>query len=171
MADNERTPDPFDRVYSKDANRAVDGNQNPPSRERWDEIVLFLLMSKDPQRVARYRIVESHASESLGADAHELWSKMPNYMPNKVAQVRTRSELRAYEAAHLGSMQRLMEARGLGERYKLMITEQEEYARLRREKARRGQTSVIVMGCVGIGAILIMMLIVFFIILFQLLSR
>jgi hypothetical protein len=168
---SERTPDPFDRLYSKWAGLALERRDDVPSRERWDSAVLFLLLSEDPDRVARYRRVEANGPESLGSDAFELWSKLPNYMPNRNAPVRTQNDLRTYEILHRGAMQELMEARGLGERYSAIVAEQEEYELQRKAKARRGQTSVMIMGCAGMGAILIMMLTVLLIIGLQLTSK
>ena len=163
--------DPFDRLYSRWANHALDKRLDPPSRERWDVIVLFLLSSADPERVGRYRDVGLGRGESLGADAYELWDKTPDYVANKTARVKTQKELNAYEAAHVGSMRQLMEARGLGERYRAIVEGQAEYDRARRERAKRAQNSVLVMGCAGMGAILLMMLIVFLIIALQLMGK
>ena len=168
---SEPAEDTFDRLYSKWANYALDRRKDPPSRERWDLTVLFLLMSEDPDRVTRYHRIEANGPDTLGSDAFELWSKTPDYTPNRVAPVRTQADLRAYEIAHRGSMRELMEARGLAERYRTIAAEQEEYERIRREKARRGQTSVIIIGCAGMGAILIMILTVLFIIALQMAGK
>src|SRR5215213_6825084 len=110
--------DPFDKLYSRWASIALDKRLDPPSRERWDATVLFLLMSEDPARVQLYKDIGLGRGESLGADAFELWTKMPDYTVKKSAKVKTQKELRAYEALHVGGMRELMEARGLGERYR-----------------------------------------------------
>ena len=119
---------------------------------------MFLLSSRDPERVARYRDVATWRGESLGADAYELWDKMPDYLPNKSAKVKTQKELEAYEAANLGTMRVLMEARGLGERYREIVAAQIEHDWIRQEKAKRAQNNVLIMGCAGMGAILLMMM-------------
>lgn len=159
--------DPFDRLYSRWANHALDKRVDPPSRERWDEIALFLLCSRDPERVARYRDIASWRGEGLGADAYELWDKMPDYTVNKSAGVKTQKELEAYEAANRGTMRTLMEARGLGERYREIVAAQVEYDRIRQERAKRAQNSVLIMGCAGMGAIVLMIMVVFLIIALQ----
>ena len=169
--DSQQEEDPFDRLYSRWANHALDNSLDPPSRERWDTIVLFLLSSQDPERMLRYRDIASGRGESLGSDAYELWAKTPNYMPAKSACVKTQRELKAYEVAHIGSMCKLMEARGLGKRYRSIITEQVEYDKARRERARRAQNSVLIMGCAGIGAIVLMMLAVGLVIALQLTGK
>jgi hypothetical protein len=156
--------DLFDRLYIKWATAALDKQKDPPSRERWDQIVLFLLMSKDPVRVVRYRRIEADGPESLGSDANDLWKKMPDYMPGRAPGVTTQPQLNAYAEANQGTMRTLMEQRGLLELYNAIIAQQEEIERERKARARRGQTSVIIMGCAGMGAILIMMLLVFIII-------
>jgi hypothetical protein len=167
----ETQPDPFDRLYSRWANYALDKRLDPPSRERWDDTVLFLLMSQDPERVALYKDIARGHGESLGADVYELWSKMPDYFVNRAAPVKTQAELKAYEQAHLGSMKALMEARGLGERYNAILAEQVEHDRVRSEKAKRSQNTILIMGCAGIGAIVIMMLVVFLIIALQMAGK
>jgi hypothetical protein len=159
--------DLFDRLYMKWATIALDKQLDPPSRERWDEIVLFLLMSKDPDRVLRYRRIEADGPESVGSDAYDLWKKIPEYMPARAPGVKTQPQLATYAEAHHGSMRVLMEQRGLLDLYDTIIARQEEIERERRARARRGQTSVIIMGCAGMGAIVIMMLIVFIIIALQ----
>jgi hypothetical protein len=159
--------DLFDRLYIKWATVALRKQMDSPSRERWDEIVLFLLMSKDPVRIARYRRLEAEGPDSLGGDAYDLWEKMPAYMSNRAdgcAGIKTQSELTAYAEAHQDTMSQLMERRGLLELYNTIIAQQEEIERERRTRARRGQTGIIIMGCAGMGAILIMMLVVFIII-------
>jgi hypothetical protein len=143
---------------------ALDKRLDPPSRPRWDEIVLFLLMSKDPARIARYRRVEADGPETLGSDAYDLWKKMPDYMPGRARGVKTQPQLTAYAEANEGAMRQLMERRGQLDLYDTIIAKQEEIEQERRARARRGQTSVIVMGCAGMGAILIMVLLVMIVI-------
>jgi hypothetical protein len=171
MVDNEQTPDPFDKLYSKWAVYTLDKHRDPPSREKWDETIMFLLMSRDPNRQERYRDVASGKGESLGADAYELWSEIPENTPNRTAPVRTKKELPDYEKAHLGSMRSVMEARGLGERYDTIVTNQVVFDTARSQRARKAQTSVIIMGCAGIGAIILMILAVALIIGIQLLGK
>jgi hypothetical protein len=171
MADNEQTVDPFDKLYSKWATYALDKRRDPPSRERWDAIVMFLLTSRDPARQERYVDVASGKGESLGSDAYKLWLEMPDDASNKTAPVRTKEELAEYEKEHLGSMRTVMEARGLGERYNSIVTEQVAFDTARSQRARKAQTSVVIMGCVGIGAIILMMLTVLLIIGLQVLGR
>jgi hypothetical protein len=156
--------DVFDSLYMKWATVALDKRLDPPSRPRWDEIVLFLLMSKDPVRIARYRRIEADGPDTLGSDAYELWKKMPDYMSCRVANVKTQPQLAAYAEANQGAMRQLMERRGLQELYESIITKQQEIEHERRARARRGQTGVLIMGCAGMGAILIMLLVVLVII-------
>ncbi len=167
----EQDQDPFDRLYSRWANHALDRRLDPPSRERWDATVLFLLSSEDPERMARYRDIGLGRGESLGADAYELWAKTPDYFENKSAHMKTQRELNEYEQTHRGSMRSLMEARGLGDRYRAMVERQVEYDRVRKEKAKRAQNRILVMGCAGMGTILLMMLVVFLIIALQLVGN
>lgn len=154
----------FDRLYGRWAVHALGKGSKPPSRERWDVTILFLLSSHDPDRIARYSRIDAPGDSSLGADAYELWGKMPDYTPNLYAPVRSREELSAYKAAHSGSMKRLMQERGLGERYDEIIAAQQEHARLLQERGKRAQQSLIAMGCAGIGFIIMMMLGVFVVI-------
>ncbi|MFL5733163.1 MAG: hypothetical protein ACJ78Q_08180, partial [Chloroflexia bacterium] len=58
--------DPFDRIYAHWAGQAMKSAEDHPSRERWDSIVLRLILSEDPQRVARYRNLEATGPGSLG---------------------------------------------------------------------------------------------------------
>jgi len=162
--------DVFDRLYMKWATVALDKRLDPPSRPRWDEIVLFLLMSKDPERMARYRRIEADGPDTLGSDAYNLWKKMPDYMSGRAANVKTQPQLKAYAEANLGAMRTLMEQRGLQELYDTVIAKQEEIEQERRARARRGQTNVMIMGCAGMGAILIMLLVVLVIIALKLTS-
>ncbi len=171
MADNEQTSDPFDKLYSRWATYALDKRRDPPSRERWDVIVMFLLTSRDPARQARYVDVASGKGESLGSDAYKLWLEMPDDTPNRTAPVHTKKELPEYEKAHLGSMRAVMEERGLGERYNSIVTGQVAFDTARSQKARKAQTSVMIMGCAGIGAIILMMLAVLLIIGIQLIGK
>jgi len=152
------------------ASTALDRQRDPPKRERWDEIVLFLLMSKDPLRMARYRRLESDSPGSLGNDAYDLWKEMPNYMLGSATGIKTQSALKAYAEARQGTMRQLMEGRGLLDMYNTIIAQQEEVEQERRARARRGQTSVIVIGCAGMASILIMILIVFAIIALKLIG-
>jgi Asp/Glu/hydantoin racemase len=92
---------------------------------------------------------------------------MPDYTVNKSAGVKTQKELEAYEAANRGTMRTLMEARGLGERYREIVAAQVEYDRIRQERAKRAQNSVLIMGCAGMGAIVLMIMVVFLIIALQ----
>jgi hypothetical protein len=162
--------DLFDRLYLKWATLALNKHSGPPSRERWDEIVLFLMMSKDPDRVSRYRRMEADNAESLGNDAYDLWEKMPGYMSRRAPGVKTEPELKAYAEAHQGAMRELMERRGLLEHYNTIVAEQEIIEQERRARAKRGQKSIIIMGCAGMGAIIIMMLVIFIIIVLKLTS-
>lgn len=171
MADNEPTLDPFDKLYGRWATYALDKRRDPPSRERWDAIVMFLLTSRDPARQERYVDVASGKGESLGSDAYKLWLEMPDDAPNKTAPVRTKQEFAEYEKAHSGSMRAVMEARGLGERYNSIVTDQVAFDVARSQRARKAQTSVIIMGCVGIGTIILMILAVLLIIGLQMMGK
>ncbi len=164
MAGPEPGTDPFDRLYKRWAELSLDKNPAPPSRERWDLTVLFLLSSQDPERVRRYTNVEATGPESLGSDAYDLWGKMPPYTPNLSAVVHTLPELRAYEKEHRGSMRRLMAERALLGRYDAIVQAQDQYWHTRKAKAAKGQTSVIIIGCAGMAAILMMALTVLLII-------
>jgi len=160
--------DLFDRLYMKWASEALNKRPGPPSRDRWDQIVLLLLTSKDPERMIRYRRLEASGPESLGSDAYELWEKMPDYMPDRVAVgITTLPELQAYAQAHEGAMRDQMERRGLLDRYDTIIAEQEELERERQARAKRSQRSIIIMGCAGMVTILIMMIVVFTLIAIQ----
>ncbi len=159
--------DLFDRIYTRWATYALDHRLDPPSRERWDEIVLFLLISKDPLRIARYRRMEADGQESLGGDAYDLWKKIPDDMPGRLTGIKTVSAVKAYAEGHQDTMRELMERRGMADHYTSIIAEQAEIERERRARGKRGQTSIIIMGCAGMGAILIMILIVLFIIVLQ----
>ncbi len=156
--------DPFDRLYSHWANYALDKNSNPPSKKRWDEAVYFLLRSEDPTRKARYRRIAATQPGSLGADAYELWQQLPDYTADKHAPATNKNDLRYYEGINAGSMARYMEGIGQGEWYRRILVEQAEVERQRREKGRRGQMSVIIIGCVGLASIAVMILTVLLII-------
>lgn len=160
----EEGTDPFDRLYKVWAEHAMRRRTDPPSRERWDLTVLFLLMSKDPNRMRRYAYIESPQPESLGADAYELWQQMPEYTVNRSAPCRTLEELGHYEVAHRWHMKRLMYERGMGERYEEIVTAQEEHERAYKARARRGQTSVLTIGCAGMALLAFMILTVLLII-------
>jgi hypothetical protein len=159
--------DPFDRVYMRWAEHALRKHLDPPSRERWDEIVLRLISSEDPERVRLYRRIEAVGDDTLGGDAYELWSKMPLYTANRSITAKTLPQLTEYAAQHRGSMRRLMEAKGLGEKYAGMV----EAAKPRRSRfsidpedpadkprVRRSQMGVLTIGCAGLGALLLMVL-------------
>ena len=160
----DKAQDPFDRLYSHWANHALDKNTNPPSRRRWDEAVYFLLRSEDPDRRTRYRRIAATQHGSLGADAYDLWRQLPDYIPDKHAPVTKKGDLSYYEQVNAGSMGRYMESIGQGEWYRRILEEQAEVERLRAEKGRRGQMSVIIIGCVGLAAIAFMILTVLLII-------
>jgi hypothetical protein len=160
----DKADNPFDRLYSHWASHALDKNTNPPSRRRWDEAVYFLLRSEDPDRRTRYRRIAATQQGSLGADAYDLWRQLPDYTPDKHAPVKTQSDLRYYEGVNAGSMGRYMESIGQGEWYRRILDEQAEVERQRREKGRRGQMSVVLIGCVGLAAIAVMILTVLLII-------
>jgi|FLYN01.1.fsa_nt_gi hypothetical protein len=163
--------DPFDRVYEYWAGQALSAGLEPPSKERWDSIVLRLVLSEDPDRIRRYRWLEATWEGSLGADAYDLWLKMPAYTVNRTAPARTKAELQAYELAHRGSMRRLMQAQGLGARYEALVQASEQYAQERRERARRGQMHVALIGCAGMALIALMMLTVLLVIAVRLAGR
>lgn len=170
MTDQAPTQDPFDKIYTHWAEQAVKRHLDPPTRERWDSIVLRLILSEDPARVRRYSRLEDSRPEGLGADAFELWRKTPPYTENLSRPFNGWEEFGAYEEKTRGSMRRLMERDGLGERYSAMIEAQERYSYTskpdeeRLARARRGQSAIILMGCAGIAAIAVMMLTVLLII-------
>ncbi len=167
--------DPFDRLYLRWAETTFSRGPDTPSRERWDEIVLRLISSQDPERVRLYRRIEAAGEDSLGADAYALWHKLPDYTPDRSAPAKTRPELTAYAGEHIGSMRRLMEARGLGDKYEAIIAGQPPPRAASREatapgkpvdstQARGAQTRIMLIGCVGIMIIVFMMLTVLLII-------
>jgi len=162
--------DLFDRIYIKWATVALNKHMEAPSRERWDQIVLLLLDSKDPDRVRRYHRLEANGPEGLGSDAYELWEQVPSYMSSRAQGVKTEPQLNAYAEAHQAAMRTLMERRGLLDRYNTIIAEQEQIEQERLARARRSQTTIVIMGCAGMGLILIMMLTVFIIIALKLTS-
>ncbi len=165
---NPQLDDPFDRLYLEWAKDALKERLDPPSRERWDAIVLRLILSEDPSRVKRYRWIESTLPESFGADASELWRKTPDYTPNLSVPLKTVAALEEYVQTHEGSMRRLMESQGLGERYAALLADYEQYLTDRKARIKRGQTQVLVIGCAGISFILVMILSVFLIIFLRL---
>ena len=59
-------------------------------------------------------------------------------------------------------------SQGLGDRYNAMMREYEVYLQERRARARKGQRSVLLIGCAGMGLIAIMMLTVLLIIVLKL---
>jgi hypothetical protein len=168
------TTDPFDRVYSYWAEQAIGQRKEPPSRERWDAIVLRLILSEDPDRMRRYRNLEATGPGSLGADAYELWSKMPAYTPNLSVPSGNWPDFHAYEEAHRGSMKRHMGGQGLLDTYNEMVSgerrsqEPKELTEAQQAKAKRAQANVMIIGCVGMAAIAFMILTVLLIIAFQL---
>lgn len=165
--------DPFDRLYMTWTEHALHKHQDPPSRERWDEIILRLISSQDPDRVRRYKRIEAAGEDTLGGDAYELWSKMPGYAANRSIPARTLPELKEYAAQHRGSMRRLMESKGLGEKYSAIIAAQKPRRSALsidpedpadKPRVRRSQAGVLVIGCAGMAAIAIMVLTVLLII-------
>lgn len=166
--------DPFDRLYLRWAETAINKRLDPPSRERWDEIVLRLISSLDPARVKLYRRIEADSEDSLGADAYDLWRKMPAYTANLAAPAKTWPELTAYAETHRGSMRRLMEGRGLGDRYRAIVADQPGPRAasggsapdkpVDRVQARQAQTRIMLIGCVGMMTLVFMVLTVLLII-------
>lgn len=165
---NPQSEDPFDRLYLEWAKTAISKRLDPPSRERWDAIVLRLILSEDPDRIRRYKWLESTLPDGLGADAFDLWQKTPDYTPNLSVPLKTLAAFEPYEAAHRGSMRRLMEAQGLGDRYASILADYEQYLIERKARIKHGQTRVLILGCAGLGFILLMVLTVLVIILFRL---
>jgi hypothetical protein len=165
---NPKSEDPFDRLYLEWAKTAIKQRLDPPSRERWDAIVLRLLLSEDPDRIKRYKWLESTLPDGLGADAYDLWQKTPDYTPNLSIPLKTIAAFEPYEQTQRGSMRRLMESQGLADRYASIITDYEQYLIERKARIKHGQTRVLIMGCAGIGFMLLMVLAVLVIILFRL---
>src|SRR5215210_157413 len=153
---NSDSPDAFDRLYRRWAEHAIGKRRDPPSREVWGSIVLRLLLSEDPVRVRSYRRIETEGPDSLGNDAYELWSSMPDYTANRSVPAKTRKELNVYSESNLGSMKRLMEAQGLGDRYESIMETQRQI----QTQIKRGQSRVLTIGCIGISAMIFMFLIV-----------
>ena len=152
--------DPFDEIYAYWAGEAVRKRLDPPSREKWDAIVLRLILSEDPDRVRRYRRLDAKGDETLGADAYQMWNSLPDYSPGRIVNRSEWPDFDAYEREHRGSMRRLMESQGLLDRYNAIIEAQLEVA----ARARRGQTNVLIIGCAGMAAIAFMVLTVLLII-------
>ena len=159
--------DPFDRLYVRWAEHALRKQLDPPSRERWDEIVLRLISSEDPERVRLYRRIEAAGDDTLGGDAYGLWSKMPGYTANRSVPLKTLPAFAEYAAGYHGSMRRLMEAKGLGEKYDAIIAAQNpKRSRFSidpenpadKPRVRRSQMSVLVIGCAGMLALVLMVL-------------
>ncbi|MDQ3928827.1 MAG: hypothetical protein M3328_06735, partial [Chloroflexota bacterium] len=105
--------------------------------------------------------------DTLGGDAYELWSKMPTYTANRSIPVKTLPELRGYAAQHLGSMRRLMEAKGLGEKYEGILSARKPRSSALsidpddpadKPRVRRSQMGVLAIGCAGMLALLLMVL-------------
>ncbi len=157
----ETAPDPFDLLYKRWA-YYVGKRNNPPSRERWDAIVLRLILSQDPNRIRRYSYIEAAGSDSLGSDAFGLWSKTPGYTPNLT--VPKGEDFAVYEQAHRGSMRRLMESQGLGDRYEAIIQAQVQHEKARKARATHAQTNIFLMGCVGMSLLAFMVLTVLLVI-------
>jgi len=162
----ESTGDPFDRLYERWAAHAVDEHPTTPSREIWDKIVLFLISSKDRERIRLYRRIDAEGPGSLGSDAYELWRKVPNYTANRSIPFTNWADFNVYVKAHKGSMRQVMEKEGLGERYNTILEE----AAARKARAKRGQAGVLTMGCIGLSAIAFMALTVLLIIGLRLLN-
>ena len=159
--------DPFDRLYARWAEHALRKQIDPPSRERWDEIVLRLISSEDPERVRLYKRIEAAGDDTLGGDAYGLWGKMPLYTSNRNVALKTLPELAKYAEGHRGSMRRLMEARGLGEKYAAIVAAQgPKRSRFSidpddpadKPRVRRSQMSVLAIGCAGMLALVLMVL-------------
>lgn len=159
--------DPFDRLYERWAEHALRKHLDPPSRERWDEIVLRLISSEDPERVRLYRRIEAAGDDTLGGDAYGLWSKMPLYTTNRSVALKTLPQLAEYATGHHGSMRRLMEAKGLGEKYHAIVAAQKpKRSRFSidpddpadKPRVRRSQMSVLAISCAGMLALILMAL-------------
>jgi hypothetical protein len=162
------SPDAFDRLYSEWAKTAIKQRLDPPSRERWNAIVLRLILSEDPDRIKRYKWLESTLPDGLGADAYDLWQKTPDYTPDLSVPYKTIAAFEPYEQSQQGSMRRLMESQGLGDRYASILADYEQYLIERKARIKHGQTRVLIMGCAGIGFMLLMVLAVLVIIFFRL---
>jgi hypothetical protein len=173
--------DPFDRLYLRYARQALDKRLDPPARETWDNIVLRLMLSEDPERVRLYRRIEARGEDTLGGDAFDLWRKMPDYMPNRAAPVKTEAQLAAYALEHRGSMRRLMESKGLSERYQQAVsgrTAPQGESDTNGEstatnpdivKMANAQRRIILLGCGGMMVIGVMMMVVLLIIVVKML--
>ena len=164
----EQTADPFDLLYSRWAKQAQRERLAPPSRQRWDAIVLRLLVSEDPERIRRYHRIDVAGPDSLGADAYELWRKSPAYTPNLSVPA---SEFAEHEKTQRGAMRRLMEAQGLLDKYNAIIEEHGPRQLTDEEKARarRGQQQVMIIGCGGLLFLAFMVLTVLLIMAIRLL--
>jgi hypothetical protein len=126
---------------------------------------LRLILSEDPERIVRYRNLEAAGPGTLGEDAYELWRKMPSYTPNRSVPAATWAD---YEVARRGSMQRLMEAQGLLDKYSVIAEAQQraymEQQATRKARAKSAQRSVLLIGCAGMTLIVFMLLTVLLII-------
>ena len=162
----ESSGDPFDQLYKRWAAHAVDDHPSTPSREMWDKIVLFLISSKDPERIRLYKRIDAGGPGSLGSDAYELWRKVPNYTANRSIPFTNWADFNLYVKAHEGSMRQVMEKAGSGERYNTILEE----TAARKAQVRRSQAGVLTMGCIGLAAIAFMALTVLLIIGLRLLS-
>ena len=156
--------DAFDRIYAHWAGEAAAKRMDPPSRERWDAIVLRLISSEDPDRVRRYSRPEATGPESLGADAYELWLKLPEYTPNRTIPLGIWPDFASYEKAQRGSMRRYMEAHGLLSKYNALVgppiegAQAEQRSEAEKARARNAQARIVVIGCVGMSLIAFMAL-------------
>jgi hypothetical protein len=166
----EVSADPFDRLYRRWAEYALDKNLEPPSREKWDYLVLRLLLARDPERQQRYRSIEKRGDGGLGSDAYELWGKMPSYTPNRSVPVKSASELKQYEQTTRGSMRALMEKEGLLDRYNALVEQAEKEAAIEKTRIRSAQTRILTIGCVGISILVFMVLTVLLIIALKMLT-
>jgi hypothetical protein len=146
--------DPFDSIYAYWAGEAIRKRLDPPSREKWDAIVLRLILSEDPDRVRRYRRLDAKGDETLGSDAYQMWSGLPDYAPGRIVRKADWPDFEAYEREHRGSMRQLMESQGLLDRYNALVQAQREST----AKARRAQANVLIIGCAGMAAIAFMVL-------------
>ena len=162
----ESSGDPFDRLYRTWAERAFHERINPPSREMWDKIVMLLISSKDAERIRLYRRIDAEGPGSLGADANDLWRKVPGHTANRSIPFTSSDDFNSYVKAHEGSMRQVMETAGQGERYNTILEE----ATARKVQARRGQAQVLTMGCIGLSLIAFMALTVLLIIGLRLMS-
>ena len=165
-----RGGDAFDRLYTHWAEQAASEGLDPPSRERWDAIVLRFVLSEDPARIQRYRRIDATGPDTLGSDVYELWGKLPTYTPNLKV---TAEGFEAYDETHRGSMRRLMEEQGLLDRYDALLegrVARRELTEEEKVRAKGEQRSVMIIGCAGIAFLVMMALTVTLIIFLKLYS-